>query len=148
MVGPEPTREALRAAAGSDDALRAWAARWTGMAPVLWNTVHLVVTGVTPTHALLVALDHLNEYPDEDLEELGAAAAGDAVALEATFTEATGTPPRAARPWLPRRKEQGPASTPEASAADSRPQGKTMTTRIADIIGADPEESSKTGTGM
>ena len=122
LIGPHPTRTAIRAAAGSvDGLLAAHARRTSSVAPVLWNTVHLVVTGVTPTHALLVALHHADEYPAKDLEERRAAAAGDAAALEAAFTETTGrTLPAAARPWLaPRgndRRPGGPAKTRRRTA--------------------------------
>ena len=40
LIGPEPTRTAIRAAAGSVDGLLAAHARQsTSVAPVLWNTV-------------------------------------------------------------------------------------------------------------
>ena len=99
IIGPTPIRDAIRASVGSNESFQGWTARLrTGTAsglvpPVLWNSVHLVVTGVTATHALLIALHHVNEYDDHELDELRAATRADARDLEQAFTAATGTTP-------------------------------------------------------
>ena len=139
--------EAIRAAVGRN------VRKWTGELkaetrsssrppPVVWNTVHLVVTGTTATHALLMALHHPTEYDENELDELRATARGDTLELEHAFTEATGgtLPPRA-RSWLRLGRGHRPASSEVKGPTAGLPQeGETMLTRLAEETRADPDE--------
>ena len=147
IIGPTPIRDAMRASVGSNESFQDWTARLrTGASglvpPVLWNSVHLVVTGVTATHALLIAVHHVNEYDDHELDELRAATRADACDLEQAFTAATGTtplPPALTRLRPPRSRLQA-SQAPRAPAAvpHSHPEGETILTTLAEETRADP----------
>ena len=149
IIGPGPSRDAIRASVGKNANLRRWAEGLqaeTGaggpVPPVLWNTVHLVVTGATASHALLIALHHASEYDEHELDELRAAARGDANELEQAFAEVTGsTLPAPARAWLRRRGGPSPTSRDaEAPPAGPRQEGETILTRLAEWTRARPDE--------
>ena len=144
-----PTLDAIRASVGRNENLR----KWTGelkagttigglVPPIIWNTAHLVVTGVTATHALLIALHHPSEYDGNELDELRAETRSDAWELDQAFAEATGaTLPPAARAWLRRAGGQSPTSTKaETPTARPRQEGDTILTRLAERTRAKPNE--------
>ena len=154
VIGPQPARDAIRATIGGHEALRRWAeelrATATGsglVPPVVWNSVHLVVTGVTATHALLTALHHPREYDEDDLAELNSSAAGEASELETAFENATGkTMPEPARGWLRQRSKRRPkpatARNNETTGPDAAPEGATILTRCAGEIQAKLDEGA------
>ena len=152
IVGPQPARDAIRAAIGKHESLRRWteglrAETTVGglVPPLVWNSVHLVVTGVTAAHALLIALHHPSEYGDEELDALSAGVGSETCDLDQAFAQATGeTLPAPARQWLRQRnatKGQSRAGRHgEARAVSPRQEGETILTRLADRIRARPDE--------
>ena len=147
IIGPAPAMKAIRAVVGRDFR------RWTGelktrtsssdrLPPVVWNTAHLVVTGTTTTHALLMALHHPSEYDEHELDELRATARGDALELEQAFDKATGgtLPPRA-QSWLRLERGQRQAAKEVKTSTGGSPQeGETMLTRLAERTRGNPHE--------
>ena len=141
--------EAIRAAAGKD------AERWlddlpakTGSRdcppPTIWNTVHLVVTGTTATHALLIALHHPSGYKEKTLERLRMETGRKSRELEHAFSEATGeTMTQGARSWLRSRREpESSATGVKVRYTEARDNGKTILTDLAEETRADPDEPS------
>ena len=103
--GPEPVAEALREverACGWKPDWRAmyWkAAEGTATARPVWNSAHLVVTGVSPAHALVMAAPDAAGHGPETIRRLGAAAGADTAGdVCRWYEEATGAalPPNAA----------------------------------------------------
>ena len=151
IIGPRPTRNAIRVALRTKE-LGRWAEDLKVKArggprvpPVIWNTRHLVVTGVTSSHALLTALRRPNEYDESDLEQLGAAAECSGRELEAAFAETTTESlPTAARRWMRPDRGGGRMSghAPlRASEPTRRPQRRreSILTRLAEEVRADPD---------
>lgn len=151
IIGPGPTREAIRAALGTKE-LRRWvedlkvkARGGPRVPPVIWNTRYLVVTGVTASHALLIALRRPDEYDESDLEQLGSAAECSGRELEAAFTETTtASMPAAARSWM-RPDRAGGRTSGRAPLRTSEPAGRpeqrreSIVTKLAEEVRADPD---------
>ena len=151
IIGPRPTRDAIRVALRTKE-LGRWAEDLKVKArggprvpPVIWNTRHLVVTGVTSSHALLTALRRPNEYDESDLEQLGAAAECSGRELEAAFAETTTESlPTAARRWM-RPDRGGGRMSGHAPLGASEPTGRperrreSILTRLAEEVRADPD---------
>ena len=152
IIGPQPARDAIRAAIGKHESLQRWTEELRTkttvdglVPPVVWNSVHLVVTGVTATHALLIALHHPNEYDEAELKTLSAGVRSKSCDLDEAFAQATGgTLPAPARQWLRQRnatKEQSQATREsEARAASPHQEGETILTKLADRIRTRPDE--------
>ena len=152
IVGPRPARDAIRAAIGKHESLQRWTEELRAettvdglVPPVVWNSVHLVVTGVTAAHALLIALHHPSEYDEEELEALSARVRSESCDLDQAFAQATGgTLPAPARQWLRQRnapKGQIQASRDgEARTASPHQEGETILTKLADRIRTRPNE--------
>ena len=153
VTGPRPLAEAIGETAEGQDGAENWIAglgngRQT-MADVppaiVWNTPHLVVTGVTPMHGLLTALHHPAEYPEVSLRNLLDRAGSPPIdELEDAFRNATGTEmPDEARDWLRTAPADGrdaarptsprPTSTKAETTADTHP-AKTPFTACADEV--------------
>ena len=147
IVGPEPIRDAMGRAIGGELDIARWAETLKAattkpglVPPVIWNTVHLVVTGVTTAHALIIALHDTAGYSASDLSRLRDAAKLGGVELERAFSEATGTPlPAGARQWLPARRA---GRTPGGETRGTEPEDgdETILTRLARRTRANPNE--------
>ena len=149
MIGPQRTREAIRRAVGIKP--EEWAAglvagrrRSECPAPIVWNTVHLVVTGTSHTLALLTALQHANEHESGTLRTLEAGTGLTRDALTQAFEQATGAtlPPEA---WSGAAEEsrRSPTDSPAASGPPSTAgTEQTILTGLAEEARKDPEERS------
>lgn len=111
VLGPAPMREVIGAVIGDQADTVQWVRtlldsvdRSTGVPPTLWNTPDLVVTGVTPAHAFLVAMHHPEEYDAEALAACARASGiGTVTAFETAFRLATGRQPSTtATRWMRR----------------------------------------------
>lgn len=152
IIGPEPARDAIRAAIAQHESLRSWTEKLRTdttteglVPPVVWNSIHLVVTGVTATHALLIALHHPTAYSEDEIEALQAGLASQTCDIEQAFAQTTGdTLPTPARRWLQRKKatmnESQATLHNDARAPRQHHEGETMLTRLADRIRTRPDE--------
>ena len=130
VVGPGPIREALGANASkvidqvtATTTNRTKAGTGRGVAPVLWNTTCLVVTGTTAAHALIVALYHPGEYDEHELTELARQApCRNRHELRTAFEDATGVGvPVQSATWL--------KTVEMISRENPQKHSKSMTTR-------------------
>ncbi len=140
VSGPEPLERAMLSAIGTRKPPENWlmdgadAARHGTPPPVIWNTRELVVTGVTATHALIMALHRPADYAANQLEALTAKAAPNSRAgMRKAFENATAKElPQDAERWLhylPEEEHTGkPAAVKEQPQELDKPEKKNSTT--------------------
>ena len=152
VVGPGPIREALGANASkvidqvtATTTNRTKAGTGRGVAPVLWNTTCLVVTGTTAAHALIVALYHPGEYDEHELTELARQApCRNRHELRTAFEDATGVGvPVQSATWLKTvemisRENPKHSATSTARASQDRTR-ETLFTQYANELLRDGE---------
>ena len=127
VSGPEPLERAMLSAIGTRKPPESWlvddaeAARHGTPPPVIWNTRELVVTGVTATHALIMALHRPADYAAGELEALTAKAAPNSSArMRKAFENATAKElPQDAERWL----HYLPEDNGQADAGEQRSKG-------------------------
>ena len=127
VSGPEPLERAMLSAIGTRKPPENWlmdgadAARHGTPPPVIWNTRELVVTGVTATHALIMALHRPADYAAGQLEALTAKAAPKSRAgMRKAFENATAKKlPQDAERWL----HYLPEDSEQADAPEQQPKG-------------------------
>lgn len=96
-IGPRPVMDAVHGAQGETD-VEAWFNSLRRAGPedlpaprTVWNTRHLVITGVTPRHGLAWVAEHPHFYRKELLNELIAGTGiSSAEEVAALFTRTTG----------------------------------------------------------
>jgi len=110
VAGPKPMKSAMLAALGTHRVPKTWldtsqhAEHRESPPPTVWNTRQLVVTGVTPSYALMTALHQPNDYTNEELRVLMTEAQPSSTReLRTAIQQATGRPlPQDADQWLPK----------------------------------------------